>query len=68
MTPIGAAYDGRHSDLKNRGLSLLEALQKVENALLQAGYDNITVVTEHGTFHWMTVERARARGQSDRNA
>jgi hypothetical protein len=38
-----------------------EVLQAVEDALLRSGLDEFTVVTEHGSFHWMTVERSRAR-------
>jgi hypothetical protein len=40
---------------------LKEVLQAAENALMRAGYDDYMVVTEHGSFHWMTVERARQR-------
>jgi hypothetical protein len=47
--------------MMDRALSLREALQDIENALLKAGYDDITVATERGSFHWMTVERARER-------
>jgi hypothetical protein len=47
--------------MMDRALTLREALQDVENALLKAGFDDITVATERGTFHWMTVERARER-------
>jgi hypothetical protein len=32
----------------------------VEDTLIDAGYDDFMVATEHGTFHWRTVERARA--------
>jgi hypothetical protein len=47
--------------MMDRAVSLRQALQDIENALVKAGYDDITVATERGTFHWMTVERARDR-------
>jgi len=47
--------------MMDRAVSLRQALQDIENALLKAGYDDITVATERGTFQWMTVERARER-------
>jgi hypothetical protein len=50
--------------MMDRALSLREALQDIENALLKAGYDDITVVTERGSFHWMTCRASqRARGR-----
>jgi hypothetical protein len=42
-----------------------EVLQAVEDALMRAGYDDYMVVTEHGSFHWMTVERALERQAED---
>jgi hypothetical protein len=44
-----------------QGLGVREALQAVEDALIDAGYDDFMAATERGSFHWMTVERARAR-------
>jgi len=44
-----------------QGLGIREVLQAVEDALVDAGYDDFMAVTERGSFHWMTVERARAR-------
>jgi hypothetical protein len=41
------------------------AYQRIEDALLKAGYDDITVATERGTFHWMSAERARERAKED---
>jgi CTP:molybdopterin cytidylyltransferase MocA len=38
-----------------------EVLQAVEDALINHGYDHLTVVTRHGSFQWMTVDRARER-------
>ena len=40
---------------------LQEVLQAVEDALLKSGYDDFMVVTQRGSFHWMTVDRARER-------
>ena len=44
-----------------RGSGIREILQSVEDALIDGGYDHYLVATEHGTFHWETVDRARAR-------
>jgi hypothetical protein len=35
------------------------ALQALEDALIDAGYDDFIVAAEYGTFHWRTVKRAR---------
>jgi hypothetical protein len=43
-----------------QGKGAREVLQAVEDALIDAGYDDFVVATEHGTFRWRTVERARA--------
>ena len=48
-----------------QGRGVHEVLQAVENALIDAGYDDFVVATEHGTFHWRTVERARARASEE---
>jgi hypothetical protein len=45
--------------------SAQEILQAVEDALVRAGYSDYIVVTERGSFHWMTVERARERQAED---
>jgi len=55
----------RNSDTVYRGSALREALQRIEDALIDAGYDDITVSTNRGSFHWMTVERARQRDQGN---
>jgi hypothetical protein len=34
------------------GRGIQEALQGVENALMEAGYDDFVVSTEHGSFQW----------------
>jgi hypothetical protein len=39
----------------------------VKDALIDAAYDEYMVVTERGSFLWMTVERARAREAEERN-
>jgi hypothetical protein len=44
-----------------RGKGILEILQSVEDALIDGGYDHFMVATQHGTFHWETTDRARAR-------
>ena len=35
-----------------RGRQIQKVLQSVEDALLQAGYEDFVVATEHGTFLW----------------
>jgi hypothetical protein len=41
-------------------LKVRELLQAVENAIVDAGYDEFVVACERGTFKWQSVERARA--------
>jgi hypothetical protein len=50
-------------DFFAQGLGVREVLQTVEDALIEAGFDDFMVVTERGSFHWMTVERARQAGE-----
>ena len=45
----------------SRGIGIREILQSIEDALIDGGYDHYMVATDHGTFEWETVERARAR-------
>jgi hypothetical protein len=47
--------------IEDEDLEIREILQSVEDALIDRGYDHYVVATEHGTFHWETVDRARAR-------
>lgn len=44
-----------------RGTGIREILQLIEDALIEGGYDHYMVATDHGTFEWETVDRARAR-------
>ena len=37
-----------------------EVLQTVEDALVEAGYDQFVLGTKHGAFQWQTHARARA--------
>jgi hypothetical protein len=39
-------------------------LQAVEDALIDAGYDDFMVATDHGTFRWRAVESARGNPDS----
>jgi hypothetical protein len=39
-------------------------LQSVEDALIDAGYDDFVVACQHGTFRWQTVEHGRMRRRS----
>jgi hypothetical protein len=43
------------------GMRIREILQAIEDALIDRGYDHYVIATEHGTFQWETVDRARAR-------
>lgn len=43
----------------NEGRGIREILQAVEDALLDAGFDDFVVATEHGSWHWRTVDAAR---------
>jgi hypothetical protein len=38
-------------------LGIREALQSVEDALIDNGWDELTVRTDHGTFTWRTGKR-----------
>ena len=46
-----------------QGMGIRDVLQAVEDALVEAGYDDYVVATERGTFKWQTVERARAEAE-----
>lgn len=46
--------------MPDRGKESARCCRGVEDALVDAGYDDFVVVTERGSFHWQTVERARA--------
>ena len=37
-----------------------EFLQAIENEIIDAGYDELIVACERGTFKWQSIERARA--------
>jgi hypothetical protein len=50
------------SQFASRGLRIRARLQEIEDELLSPGYDDYVVATEHGSFRWQTVERARAAG------
>jgi hypothetical protein len=39
-------------------LGIREMLQSLEDALVDNGWDEISVRTEHGTFTWVRDERA----------
>jgi hypothetical protein len=57
-----SAWGGRdvRRSVREQGRGIREVLRAVEDALIDAGYDDFWVSIEHGTFHWRTVERARA--------
>jgi len=42
----------RDQDFVRRGLGIREILQSVEDALIDAGYDDFVVATARGTFQW----------------
>jgi hypothetical protein len=58
--------DNNNSDWAERKASLTEAFQAIEDALIEAGYDDTLVETQRGTFHWITVERARQAANARR--
>jgi hypothetical protein len=43
-------------------LSIRETLQAIEDALIDQGFDEYLVATEHGSFTWRTTEWARSKG------
>jgi hypothetical protein len=60
ITPARARQlrDARRDDACELGPD--EHYQRIEDALLKAGYDDIAVATGRGCFRWMTLERAEA--------
>jgi hypothetical protein len=44
-------------EMKDEMLGIREVLQSVEYALIDNGWDEITVRTEHGMFTWVMDER-----------
>ena len=40
-------------------------LQRAEDALIEAGYDDFVAATERGSFHWQTVEHARVEAAEE---
>jgi hypothetical protein len=47
-------------------MGVREVLQTVEDALIEAGFDDFMVVTEWGSFHWTTVERERQANKEEK--
>jgi hypothetical protein len=47
-----------------QGLGIREVLQIVEDELLAKRFDDFMVATARRSFHWMTVEWARARASA----
>jgi hypothetical protein len=47
------------------GRDIQDILQSVEEALIEAGFDDFVVATNRGSFHWQMVERARAETAKD---
>ncbi|MBV8457636.1 MAG: hypothetical protein JO122_13595 [Acetobacteraceae bacterium] len=43
---------GDEPRIGKQGLGIKERLQEVEKALMDAGYEDFAVTTEHGSFHW----------------
>src|SRR4051794_33893068 len=42
-----------------RRVSVIEALEQIEDVLVQEGYDNIIAPTDRGSFHWTEAQRSR---------
>lgn len=62
---IGTMDNEQLRQFVKQGLGTREVLQAVEDALIDAGYDDFVVVTDRGSFRWMTVERARRREEKE---
>jgi hypothetical protein len=43
-------------------LKIRDRLQRIEDELVEAGFDEFMVACDAGTFTWRTVQRARAEG------
>jgi hypothetical protein len=48
----------RMASFVKQGLGIKERLQEIENALVEAGYDDFVVATERGSFHWPLAPQA----------
>ena len=46
--------------LMKQGLAVEEVLQAVEDVLVEAGYEDLAVTTDLGTFCWQTFACTRA--------
>jgi hypothetical protein len=46
--------------LMKQGLAVEEVLQAVEDVLVEAGYEDLAVTTNLGTFCWQTFAHTRA--------
>ena len=57
---VEAGCDQEMATFAKVGRGIQNVLQEVENALMEAGYDDFVVATEHGSVHWQTAEQARA--------
>lgn len=55
-----------HPDFVAQKMGVREVLQTVEDALIEAGFDDFMVVTEWGSFHWTTVERERQANKEEK--
>jgi hypothetical protein len=55
-------------DMKDEMLGIREVLQSVEDALIDHGWDEISVRTDHGMFTWMTDKRAGGDRRGRRRA
>jgi hypothetical protein len=43
-----------------QGLGIREVLQGVEGVLIDAGYDDFVIATDHGTFRWTLAPKPAA--------
>jgi hypothetical protein len=46
----------------SEGMKAREALQIIENALVEAGLERLDAATERGAWGWLTTEYARRNG------
>jgi hypothetical protein len=57
--------DDGFEQFQNMGKGIRDILQSVEDALIDAGYDDFVVARKRGTFRWRAVERAREDAAKD---
>jgi len=54
-----AAEDEAGERFVKSGLGIREMLQEIEDTLIEMGYNEFVVITDHGAFTWQSGKRAR---------